>query len=125
MTSTIITNKVTISIAQNKVAFTENVSLEKGTCLGVHFIPFFETAPNSLVEISLQDAQSNVLINPVDYRDYQHKGGGYLQGIKQLGFPTSNTKVSVNVNAVLPLNQEFQGQLVFVIQREKNCDTIN
>ena len=42
MTSTIITNKVTISIAQNKVAFTENVSLEKGTCLGVHFIPFFE-----------------------------------------------------------------------------------
>ena len=112
MTSTIITNKVTISIAQNKVAFTENVSLEKGTCLGVHFIPFFETAPN-------------VLINPVDYRDYVHKGGGYLQGIKQLGFPTSNTKVSVNVNAVLPLNQEFQGQLVFVIQREKNCDAIN
>lgn len=109
MTSTIITNKVTISIAQNKVAFTENVSLEKGTCLGVHFIPFFETAPNSLVEISLQDAQSNVLINPVDYRDYVHKGGGYLQGIKQLGFPTSNTKVSVNVNAVCLLIKNFKG----------------
>lgn len=125
MTSTIITNKVNITIPQNGVAFTENIALEKGVCLGVHFIPLMEKEPNSNIEISVQDAQSNVLINPVNYKDYEHKSGGYLQGIKQLGFPTDVAKITINVNAPSPVADEFKGQLVFIIQREKTCHVNN
>ncbi|CEN51299.1 hypothetical protein ACILDT_09870 [Capnocytophaga canis] len=122
MTSSIITNKINVAIASGSNVFSEYISLDKGTCVGVYFVPLKANEPEHLVEISVRDPQSNSLIEPVDFRDFKHKGGGYLDGMKQVGFPTNNNKFLVSINASENLADDFKGQLIFVIQRDCGCN---
>ena len=105
MTSSIITNRVNVKIPNGQKAQTEYITLEKGKCIGVYFIPF----------------KNYTIIEPVDYRDYQHKGGGHIQGMKQVGFECNNNKFQVAVLAEQNLTDDFIGELVFTIQRDCNC----
>ena len=121
MTSSIITNRVPIRIPAGQRAQTDYVTLEKGKCVGVHYIPFKAEQPKFAVEMSVRDPQSNTIIEPVDYRDFKHKGGGYIQGMKQVGFDCNNNKFQVSVLAEDNLTDDFTGEIVFTIQRECNC----
>ncbi|MFJ1382144.1 hypothetical protein ACIRNY_11375 [Capnocytophaga canimorsus] len=121
MTSTLITNKINIEIASGSVAFSQFVTLEKGTCIGAYLVPIKTTSPDHLIEISVKDPQSNSLIEPVDFRDFEHKGGGYLQGMKQVNFPTNDNKFSINVLSDVALGSDFKAQLIFVIDRNEGC----
>lgn len=122
MTSNIITNKLNVTIASGSRNFSEFFTLDKGACIGAYIIPIKDANPEHLIEISVRDPQSNSLIEPVDFRDFKHKGGGYLQGMKQLNFPTNNNKFSVHINADENLANDFKAQLVFVIQRDCGCN---
>ena len=123
MTSNIITNKITIEIPSGQQVFSSFVTLDKGNCVGVYLLPVREQSPNHLLEISVRDPQGNSLIEPVDYRDFKHKGGGYLQGMKQVDFPTNNNKFSLSVHAEQNLINDFKAQLIFVIQRDCGCQS--
>lgn len=57
MTSSIIYSRINVKIESGKVAFADHISLEKGTCVGVHFIPFKDPKPEFPVEISIKNAQ--------------------------------------------------------------------
>lgn len=122
MTSSIITNRVKVKIPNGQRAQTEYVTLEKGKCVGVHFVPFKNYTPEFAVEMSVRDPQSNSIIEPVDYRDFEHKGGGYIQGMKQVGFDCNNNKFQVAVLADENLTDDFIGELIFTIQRDCNCN---
>ena len=122
MTSSIITNRVKVHIPAGQRAQTEYVTLEKGKCVGVHYIPFSDERPAFAVEMSVRDPQSNTIIEPADYRDFQHKGGGYIQGMKQVGFETNNNKFQVSLLADNALTQDFTGELIFTIQRNVTCN---
>lgn len=121
MTSKIITNKVDIKIPSGQQHSSMFVTLDKGSCIGVYLIPLKDINPEHLIEISVRDPQSNSLIEPVDFRDFKHKGGGYLQGMKQIEFPTNNNKFSVSINASESLSNDFNAQLIFVIERDCGC----
>ncbi|MEN2799716.1 hypothetical protein [Capnocytophaga sputigena] len=121
MTSSIITNRVNVKISNGQKAQTEYITLEKGKCIGVYFIPFKNYNPEFAIEMSVRDPQSNTIIEPVDYRDFQHKGGGHIQGMKQVGFECNNNKFQVAVLAEQNLTDDFIGELVFTIQRDCNC----
>ena len=122
MTSSIITNRVNVKILNGQKAQTEYITLEKGKCVGVYFIPFKNYNPEFAIEMSVRDPQSNTIIEPVDYRDFQHKGGGYIQGMKQVGFETNNNKFQVSLLADNALTQDFTGELLFTIQRNVTCN---
>lgn len=124
MTSSIITNRVKINIGSGQPAQTDYINLDKGTCIGVYYIPFLDAPPTHAVEMSVRDPQSNTIVEPVDYRDFLHKGGGYIQGMKQVNFPTNNNKFQVTTLVDNPApNVTMAGELVFVIQRDTNCIT--
>jgi len=122
MNSSIITNRVKINLQTGQTAQTDYVNLDKGTCIGVHFIPFVDNTPAHAVEISVRDPQSNTIVEAVDYRDFLHKGGGYIQGMKQVNFPTNNNKfqISTFVDSASPA-VTLVGELVFTIQRDTSC----
>ena len=122
MTSSIITNRIKVNIASGSNAQTDYVTLEKGRCIGVYFLPFGSYEPENAVEIALRDPQGNVIINPVDYRDYKHKGGGYVQGMKQVNFECKNNKFQVSVLSDTVLTSDLKGELVLLIQRDCLCD---
>ena len=122
MTSSIITNRIKVNIASGSNAQSDYVTLEKGRCIGVYFLPFGSYEPENAVEISLRDPQGNVIINPVDYRDFKHKGGGYVQGMKQVNFECNNNKFQVSVLSDTALTGDFKGELVLLIQRDCLCD---
>lgn len=121
MTSTIVTNKLNINLLQGKQVFSEFLSLEEGTCVGLHLVLFNDPKPTHAIDISIQDANSNIILNPADYRDYLHKSGGYLQGMKQLHFQTNNNKFNIIIRSEKPLTADFQGQLIFIIQKNCGC----
>lgn len=122
MTSSIITNRIKVNIASGSTAQGDYVTLEKGRCIGVYFLPFGSYEPENAVEIALRDPQGNVIINPVDYRDFKHKGGGYVQGMKQVNFECNNNKFHVSVLSDTTLTGDFKGELVLLIQRDCLCD---
>ncbi|GET46911.1 hypothetical protein [Capnocytophaga felis] len=121
MTSSVIYSRLNVHMKSGDTAFSGNISLEKGTCVGVHFIPMKNNKPEFPVEIEIKNAQGGTLLNPTDYRDYVRTEGGYFQGVKQVNFPTDNNRFFVTINAEEPLTDEFIGQLVFIIQREGSC----
>ena len=122
MTSSIITNRIKVNIASGSNAQSDYVTLEKGRCIGVYFLPLGSYEPENAVEIALRDPQGNVIINPVDYRDYKHKGGGYVQGMKQVNFECNNNKFQVSVLSDTVLTSDLKGELVLLIQRDCLCD---
>ena len=122
MTSSIITNRIKVNIASGSNAQSDYVTLEKGRCIGVYFFPFCSYEPANAVEISLRDPQGNVIINPVDYRDFNHKGGGYVQGMKQVNFECNNNKFQVSILSDTALTGDLKGELVLLIQRDCLCD---
>ena len=81
-----------------------------------------DPTPAHAVEISVRDPQSNTIVEAVDYRDFIHKGGGYIQGMKQVNFPTNNNKfqISTFVDSASPA-VTLVGELVFTIQRDTSC----
>lgn len=101
-----------------QTAFSKGIHLEKGTCLGVHFVPIDVDTPKVPVEIGIDNSQGGVLLSPTDYRDYVHKEGGYFNGMKQVNFPTNNNTFYVKVSTERPLSADFVGQLIFTIQRD-------
>ena len=122
MTSSIITNRIKVNIASGSKAQTDYVTLEKGRCIGVYFLTFGSYEPENAVEIALRDPQGNVIINPVDYRDFKHKGGGYVQGMKQVNFECNNNKFQVSILSDTALTGDLKGELVLLIQRDCLCD---
>lgn len=107
-----------IKIERGSQAISSNISLENGTCLGVHFIPMKTNNPEFPIEIEVKAAQGGTVLDPVDYRDYIHREGGYFNGMKQVNFPTKGNRFYITVLAEKPLTEDFVGQLIFTIQRE-------
>lgn len=118
MTSSIIYSRLDIKIERGSQAISSNISLENGTCLGVHFIPMKTNNPEFPIEIEVKAAQGGTVLDPVDYRDYIHREGGYFNGMKQVNFPTKGNRFYITVLAEKPLTEDFVGQLIFTIQRE-------
>lgn len=121
MTSTIITNKLNINLLQGKQVFSEFLSLEEGTCVGLHLVLFNDPNPAHAIDVSIRDAHGNHILNPTDYRDCLHKNGGYLQGMKQLHFKTDNNKFNILLHSETPLTADLKGQLIFIIQKDCGC----
>ncbi|CEN34903.1 hypothetical protein [Capnocytophaga cynodegmi] len=119
MTSSVIYSRLNVKMKSGDTAFSEDISLEKGTCVGVVFIPFKKQEPEFAVDIEIRLPQGGVLLNPTDYRDYTHKGGGFFNGMKQVNFPTNNNRFFISVNSENQLVNDFNGQLIFAIKREE------
>lgn len=117
MTSNIIYNKLLVRLEKGQVAFSDGVSLERGTCVGIYFLPIKGADTQHFIEIDVQNSQNGVVLTPTDFRDYLHKGGGYFSGLKPVNFPTENNRFFVSVNSSKPVAEEFLGQLIFVIQK--------
>ena len=79
MTSSIITNRIKVNIASGRTAQSDYVTLEKGRCIGVYYLPITSYEPDNAVEISLRDPQGNVIIERVYYREYKHTGGVFVK----------------------------------------------
>lgn len=122
MTSSIITNRIKVNIASGGTAHSDYITLEKGRCIGVYYLPITNYEPENAVEISLRDPQGNVIIEPVDYRDFKHKGGGYVQGMKQVNFECNNNKFQISILSDTALSGDFKGELVLLIQRDCLCN---
>lgn len=58
----------------------------------------------------------------MDYRDFKHKGGGYVQGMKQVNFECNNNKFQVSILSDTALTGDLKGELVLLIQRDCLCD---
>ena len=122
MTSSIITNRIKVNIASGSNAQTDYVTLEKGRCIGVYFNPIGAYEPENSGENARRDPPGNVVINPVGYPDYTPKGGGYVQGMKQVNFECNNNKFQVSILSDTALTGDLKGELVLLIQRDCLCD---
>ena len=60
MTSSIITNRIKVNIASGGTAQGDYVTLEKGRCIGVYFLPFGSYEPENAVEIGCDDCNSKL-----------------------------------------------------------------
>lgn len=120
--SNIIYNRLTLSLASGKQHISTGITLDEGTCMGVYIIPLKNTNPEHLIEVGVQNAQSSDIITSTDFRDYTHKGGGYFQGVKQLNFPTNNSRFGINVNASQALDDDFMAQMIFIIKLPCGCE---
>ena len=120
MTSNIIYTRLNVEMKAGSLAFSDSISLEEGTCLGVHFVVIDTDNPKFPVEIAVTNAQGGIILNPTDYRDFVHTQGGYFNGMKQVNFSTSNNRFFVSINAQKQLTGDLVGQLIFTIQRNEN-----
>lgn len=100
---------------------TQKITLEKGRCLGVYLVT--KKIPNDeqdvFVKIGVNSSQGNVILQPTDFEDFTHKGGGYFAGMKQVNFQTDNNVFFVQITSEEWKNQSLKGQLIFVIEREE------
>ncbi len=73
----------------------------------------------SNTDIHITDAQSQLLTEPTDIRDYQHKSGGYIQGFKKIQDTSKPTQITIRWETIgtTPICGEF----VFVIE-QSNCE---
>lgn len=120
MITNYIYNKININIKAGNKTFSTRQFLEEGKCLGVYFVPFNKEYPQCECSLLVQDPQGGDIITSTDYRDYIHKGGGYLQGMKPLDFPTKHNQFSVTATLEKEQASDFCGQLVFMIERVSN-----
>lgn len=72
----------------------------------------------SHTDITLKDSRGHQLTEPTDIFDYEHKGGGYLDGFKVLDFESKNEKITIAWETIgaMPICGEF----IFAIEVE-NC----
>lgn len=72
----------------------------------------------SHTDITLKDSRGHQLTEPTDIQDYEHKGGGYLDGFKELDFESKNEKITIAWETIgaMPICGEF----IFAIEVD-NC----
>lgn len=73
----------------------------------------------SHTDITLKDSRGHLLTEPTDIQDYEHKGGGYIDGFKELDFESKNEKITI---AWETLGGRFPilGEFIFAIEVD-NC----
>ncbi|MFK8301847.1 hypothetical protein ACI75Y_02960 [Capnocytophaga stomatis] len=119
MTNNVIYTKLDVSMKSGEKHFSDNTSLEKGTCVGVEFVPFSKQHPDFSLNIEVKNSQGGVLLDSTDFRSYIHKGGGFFNGMKQVNFPTDNNRFFISLNSEKQLENDLNGQLIFAIKREE------
>jgi hypothetical protein len=119
MLSRIVYNPLKVKIATGQLSYGGGISLDAGTCVGVYFVPTKDPEADFDINIEVKTSQGDIILNGTDYRDYTHKQGGYFNGMKPVGFPSKPTRFEVSVTAEQALTKDFAGQLIFVVEREK------
>lgn len=64
----------------------------------------------SHTDIILKDSRGHQLTEPTNIQDYEHKGGGYVDGFKELDFESKNEKITIaweTLGGSLPILGEF------------------
>lgn len=72
--------------------------------------------PFSHTDISLKDSRGRPLTEPTDLRDYEHKGGGYPRGFKELDFESKNEKITIAWETIG--GQPICGEFIFAIEQD-------
>ncbi len=112
-----------IELTAGKEDDVSTLIMPSGTVLGVYAVPQTDL-PKELIEVSVQDSQNGNVVNPTDIRDYLHKGGNYIDGVKPIGYASDGQQFFINTKAgelppngrVTPLNLKFQ--LIFILDQE-------
>lgn len=115
MKSNILYAKKTITLAQSTRSKNEVVTLPNGVCYGIYIVPVKDPSPNITVDVGIQNSQNGDIVTATDFRDYFHKGGGYLSGMKPLNYPTENQQFNINVNCQENVSEEIIFQVIFVV----------
>ncbi|MGG8495957.1 hypothetical protein ACQY1Q_06050 [Tenacibaculum sp. TC6] len=105
-----------------------NGQLPKGEVKGVKFVSYIDemallppdsgsgpVSYNALpfgithTDVFITDTRSNLLTEPTDIRDYQNKGGGYLENFKQIDETSENDEITIRWETYgdMPICGEF------------------
>lgn len=107
-------NTGNVVIETNGFSFKKDISVEKGTCVGIAVHPF-TVLPNQNIDISIETPQGKPILSPVDIRDFAKTNAPGIDAYKRVFFPT-NGLLKVIVNSPQALRIGFNCQVVFVIQ---------
>lgn len=112
---------VEVEIAVGETAFFKPVSLTRGTCEGVRFIPYDTSTPRPhAININIDNNSGNKVLGKTDFRDFGATGGGYMDNFKPCHF---ETHAQINVDVISSENiatKAFKGQLVFAVAEDCN-----
>src|SRR5690606_34940547 len=115
MNRKIVYETVDVSIALGASSFAAQKQLKHGTCLGVRFIDFSKAPRANAINIDIEDSDGIAILGKTDFRDFEHGGGGHLEGYKRCNFD-SKAIVNIQVTSTAAIaGTAFDGQLIFAV----------
>ena len=65
------------------------------------------------------EAQRETLHPLVHHQDFEHKGGGYLEGMKPIDIPCDGQSLDLRIKPSKTLTANLKAQVIFVLDREE------